>query len=288
MRNAWLVGVAVCAVACSRHSGGGGGGGGGGVDAANTVTPIAIKDLRMNPPASGTPIAFQNVVVTGVVASSKYGHVYVQDQGGGQYGGIQLFCNYGGKTPDCALTEAQVKALTVGTVVNVTGKYDPFKPSTPANAPTELEIGSVNITTTGQMATVVPLTVTADMLSKDAFMSSSAVPLFGELVHLTGGPYTVSNVMPTEFAATCTSMAGMMGNTFYGFEATSGSTTIAVGIDFYDTLSACLPQCGYPCTNEVTMGETYSTLTGIVEPASNQNGAVYLKISPVDDTQLAK
>jgi hypothetical protein len=289
MKKVLLIGIAVAAVACARKAGGGGGGGGGGgmADAPNMVTPISVHDLRMNPPATGTPIALRGVVVTAEVSSSKYGQVWVQDQGGGEYSGIHIFCNYGGKSPNCSMTKAQIDAFTPGMVVNIDGKYDPYKPSMPAGANTQLEISSPTITATGANSAPVAMDVTAATVAKDQFNSSSATPLMGELVHLTGGPYTVASTMAPEFAATCMDMAGMVHPNYYGFDLASGSTTIAVGTGFYNNLTYCIPtMCGFTCSNPVTT-QTFTSITGIVEPDANSTAnLVFMKISPVSDTQL--
>lgn len=111
MRNATLAMMILSVAACRGGSTHGGGGGGGSmVDAP--AAAVSIKSVRMTPPGRGAEVTFANVVVTAVVESSKYGHVYVQDQGGGEYSGIQLFCNYGGAHPDCSMTKAQIEALS--------------------------------------------------------------------------------------------------------------------------------------------------------------------------------
>jgi len=102
VRNLTLAMMCLGAIAGCRASGGGNNNG---PDAPNTGgdsgnTAMSVKDIRMNQPTNGAAITLQNVVVTAHVSSSKYGHIYVQDQGGGQYSGIQLFCNYGGTHPD--------------------------------------------------------------------------------------------------------------------------------------------------------------------------------------------
>jgi hypothetical protein len=281
-RSALAFGVgAVLAVGCARHQGGGNPT----VDSPPQITPIAIKALRQNPPVTGTPIAFKDVVVVGRVVSSKYGHLWVQDQGGGQYSGIQLFCNYGGSQPSCSMTKAQLEAFNVGQVVSVTGKYDPYTPKTPPGAETQLEVSDPMITASAQMMAPVAIDVTADVVAKDQFTASTASPYKGALVHVTGGPFMVSTITAMEFQAQCTSMTGMVGTTYYGFEVTGGQKTLAIGTNFYDSLTFCLQQCGYPCPNPV-MSQTFSAVTGVVENDTNTNGMQFLKVSPVSDDQL--
>ncbi len=78
-----------------------------------------------------------------------------------------------------------------------------------------------------------------------------------------------------------------MGTTYAGFEAMAGATTVAITLNFYNTLSYCTPICGRACNNPVTT-QSFATLKGIVEPDSNTNGSVYLGISPVQDSDLAQ
>jgi hypothetical protein len=247
---------------------------------------VSIASLRMNQPVNLTPVNLANVVVTARVTSKKSGNVWVQDAGGGMYSGIHLFCNYGGTTPSCTMTQAEIDALAVGQVVNVSGKFSTFTPTMPAGAP-QLEITSPTITAAGSTMTPVAIDVTAATLAKDQSMVAGADPYKGAYVRITPGPLPVSSITATEFATTCTSSTGTAGTTFSGFEATGGGKTLAVGLRFYSTLTYCIPACGYPCTNPVT-NQNFKTIAGIVEPATNKNGSAYLEISPVQDTDLAQ
>jgi hypothetical protein len=144
----------------------------------------------------------------------------------------------------------------------------------------------------GSMAPVA-IDASADAIAKAQLASPGADPYKGTYVHVTGSAkFTVSSVMPTEFMSTCTGMGtpGASGTTFSGFEATGGTQTLAVGLNFYNTLTYCLPCSAampYPCNKPVTANAMFSSVKGIVEPDYNKNGAVYLKISPVSDTDLA-
>jgi len=291
MRNSFV--LIVLLAACRSDSGTQNPGTG--PDSGTTSGPDApgamattIKAIRMNQPTNGAMVSLQNVVVTGHVTSKKYGHVWVQDAGGGQYSGIELYCNYGGTTPNCPMTQAQIDALTVGSVVNVTGSFKSFLLSTaPAGAQPNLEIDAPMITSTGQNMTPVAVSVDAATIAKAQLASPAADPYKGAYVTVTGA-FTASNVMATEFSASCTSAMGTAGTTFTGFEATGNSQTLAVGLTFYKTVTYCLPQCGYPCTNQVTANEAFTSVSGIVEPEYNTNGQVYLQISPTTDADLPK
>ena len=280
------------AMACGRSNSGGGGGGGGGVDAPAS-NAVSIQSIRMNQPTNGAMVTFANVVVTANVTSSKYGHVYVQDQGGGMYSGIQLFCNYGGKSPNCSMTRAQIDALTVGSVVNVTGTFSSFLSSTaPAGAQPVLEIDAPVITPTGQTMPPMPIDVDAATIAHDQQAAATADPYKGVYVHVAGTSFTASSVMAAEFSMSCTdqSMPAQMGSTFGGFEMTSGSSVLDVSLNFYKTVTYCLPCTGvampYPCAKPLTASEAFTAMSGIVEPNYNSNGMVYLAISPTSDADL--
>ncbi|MBV8760335.1 MAG: hypothetical protein JO257_23790 [Deltaproteobacteria bacterium] len=247
----------------------------------------SIKTIRMNQPTNGTAVTLKSVVVTGHVSSKKYGHVWVQDMGGGQYSGIQLFCNYGGTHPNCTMTQQQIDALAVGSVVDVSGMFSSFLLSTaPAGAQPNLEIDAPTITATGQTATPMAVDVDAATIAKAQLASAAADPYKGAYVHVTGGPFHVSTTTAAEFQAPCTGSNGSAGTTYNGFEAMSTSQTLAIGINFYNTLTYCLPSCGYPCTNPIT-NQTFTTVSGIVEPEYNgSNSQVYLQVSPPTDGDL--
>jgi hypothetical protein len=245
---------------------------------------MTIAELRMTPPANGTVVSLSGVVVVSRVTSTKYGHVWVQDPGGGQYSGIQLFCNYGGTSPDCALTKTTIDALAAGAIVDVSGKFNVYTPTSPANAPPQLEIDAPMIMGTGQTMPPVAMTVSASTLAKDQY-STSSDPYKGAYVEVaTGGPYHVTSTTAMEFQQSCTGPSGA-GTTYTGFETNNGTTTLAIGLAFYQTVTYCLPGC-YTCSNQVTTSQSWSKISGIVEPASNTNGSIYLQLSPTADSDL--
>lgn len=253
---------------------------------------VSIKSVRMNQPTNKSPVSFSNVVVTAHVTSSKYGHIWVQDQGGGMYSGVELFCNYAGTSPSCTMTKAQLDALAIGTVVNVTGMFNSFLLSTaPAGAQPNIEIDAPMITPTGATMAAVAVDVPAATVAKAQLAAAEAEPYKGAYVHVTGGPVAVSSKTAMEFASTCTdkSMPPMTGATFNGFEAGTGTGTLAVGLGFYSTVTYCLPCTGvampYPCANPIAT-QSFTSVSGIVEPEYNANGMVYLQLSPTSDSDL--
>jgi hypothetical protein len=288
-----IFGVIACRAA--GPSGGGGGGPGSGDDTVDSPPAggQTVKSIRMNQPTNGDMVTLQGVIVTARVTSKKYGKVWVQDAGGGEYSGIQVFCNYGGTTPSCTMTQAQIDGLAIGAIVDVTGKFDSFLLSTaPAGAMPNLEIDSPTITATGQMGTPTTIDVPAATIARDQLASPAAEPYKGAYVHVTGGSAMVSSTTPMEFATTCTdkSTPAQTGTTYDGFETSGGGQTLAIGLGFYKTVTYCLPCTGvampYPCANPVT-NQTFTSIAGIVEPEYNANGKVYLQLSPTVDADLA-
>ncbi|HSQ66756.1 MAG TPA: hypothetical protein VLM85_26235 [Polyangiaceae bacterium] len=210
------------------------------------------------------------------------GDVWVQDQGGGPYSGIHLSCAYGGTAPNCSLTQTQIDALTAGEVVNVTGIFTVYTPTIPSNAPSQIRLDAPAISPTGQTVAPVAMTVAASAVAK-AQLGAASDPYKGVYVNVSaGGPYTVSSTTATEFQTSC---PGDAGTTYNGFEAASGSTTLAIGLVFYDTVTYCMSGCGLPCPSPVTT-QAFTSVAGIVEPSSNKNGAIYLGISPTLDSDL--
>ena len=301
VRKAALAMMVFGAMACRAGGGGGGnGGGGGGGGGGGEGTPDApaaqsttVKQIRMNQPTNGAMVSLSNVVVTGHVSSKKYGHVWVQDQGGGEYSGIEVFCDYGGTKPSCAMTQAQIDALAIGTVVNVTGSFNSFLLSTaPTGAQPNFEIESPTITATGATMTPVAVDVAASTVAHDQLAASGADPYKGAYVHITGAStFSVTSTTPMEFSMSCTdkSMPPQTGTTYGGVELSAGATMLDVGLNFYNTVTYCLPCSGvampYACANPIT-NQTFTGLSGIVEPEYNSNGKVYLQISPTSDSDL--
>lgn len=258
-------------------------------DAAKGAPTIA--STRQAPPADGAAVALHHVVVVAHVTSKKAGQVWVQDQGGGPYSGILLSCNYGGTSPNCSMTQAQIDALAVGAVVDVSGAFASALPvGAPMGAQPSLRIDAPVITTTGQSSMPVAVSVTAATIDKTQLASVGARPYEGAYVQVNGASFPVSTVTATDLTAACTdkSLPPQTGTTYTGFEVTNAGATIAVGLGFYNTVTYCLP-CGgvalpYPCSNPVIVGEMFTSLRGIVEPAYNANGQVYLQVSPITDT----
>jgi hypothetical protein len=191
------------------------------------------------------------------------------------------------------MKKADIDALQIGSVVDATGSFNSFLLNTaPAGAQPSMEIEKVQITATGATMAPVAISVDAAVVAKDQLGAPGSLPYHGAYVKVNGSSFPVASITAMEFASTCTdkSMPAQTGTTYSGFDATAGSATLSIGLSFYNTTDYCLPCAGvampYPCTNAVTATETFTSVSGVVEPEYNKNGQVYLQISPTTDADL--
>jgi hypothetical protein len=295
------------------HPGNGGSGGSGG---SGGPAPTTVRALRMMSPPDGTKVAFQNVVVVGRVASQKYAHLWVQDAGGGPQSGIHLFCNYGGSKPNCMGSEMNFEQFTAGQVVSVTGAVSRYLArGAPASA-TQLEIDAPVITPAGRTMMPVATSVQASVVAKDQVMADAYKGMYVEL----SGSFRVAEIKASEFERECTptststpidastsDASGRDAGTrdaasptdaaaaaveHLGFELDMGGARIAIGLNFYESLTYCLaescPGVTHQCTNAIT-NQTFSRVQGVVEPDFNSDtGEAFLKVSPVTDSDLSR
>ncbi|MGE5185148.1 MAG: hypothetical protein ACM31C_23930, partial [Acidobacteriota bacterium] len=147
------------------------------------------------------------------------------------------------------------------------------------------------ITATGQTMTPVAVTVDAATIAHDQLAAPAADPYKGAYVKVTGTSFSVTSTTPMEYTSSCSdkSMPPQTGTTYGGVELTSGGSMLDVGLNFYNTVTYCLPCTGvampYACSNPITT-QTFTSLSGIVEPEYNSNGKVYLQVSPTSDSDL--
>jgi hypothetical protein len=266
-------------------------------DGGGTATKTTIANMRQNNPINDTLVEMDNVVVVTQVTSSKSGRFYLQDQGGGQYSGIEVYCSFTSTSTPCGMKRADVEALTPGEVVNVVGKFSPDSYMLPIGGIPILEVIQPVVTATGNTVAPVAVDVTATDVAAGNCSTAGCIdatnPYLGSYVKLSG--VTAANEAATEFAATCSGSDGGTANTYYGFEATSGSTTVDIGLGFYSTLYPKSPAVQAPfiagCYNEdyttpLTAGETWSSVSGIFDPYHSTSTA-YLEISPTTPADFA-
>src|SRR5262249_22202562 len=75
-----------------------------------------VKSITMALPADGSIVALKDVVVVGNELRASGAQVYVQDQGGGTYSGLLIFCN----TTTC---KPSLAGLQPGDVIDVQGTF---------------------------------------------------------------------------------------------------------------------------------------------------------------------
>src|SRR5262249_34214855 len=153
-------------------------------------------------------------------------------------------------------------AFTRGQVVSLTGKVSHFLLNGALATTTQLELAAPTITpgsgTMEPVATEVPVA----MLDKTSGLANDS--LKGSYIKVTGGPFTVSSIMPTEFQASCAVAGGDggMSTQYRGWELTSGSSTIAIATTFYDTFHWYVPNTCFspPSGGTAVSNQTFNTL----------------------------
>jgi hypothetical protein len=253
-----------------------------------------IKQLVTTPPAFKSDIAIKGVVITAKKASStRVAEFWVQDAGGGLGSGIHIYCNTGAQSNACPSQIADIDALKIGDVVDISGKFDNNNFS---GHPDDYEIIAPVITK--QNKTMAPMAVTVDAakVAVDQFASADFKGGLQNTLVKVQGPITISNLMAAEYGTTnCGGDAASATAYIYGFEAMVGSTTIAVGMK-YPTFSSCMPDCDVcggnsqckSCTQDhhVQPAQTFSSITGIAY-GDKQVGTSFIEIRPTSDTDLA-
>jgi hypothetical protein len=268
-----LLALGVLGTACGHHPGPADGG---------NVTVSSVNGLLLNPPADGTDIAINGAVVVAQSASSTDGKVYIQDAGGGPQSVIRAQCTYGGTKPNCVGSKQLTELHTRGEVVNVTGKVLHIHTGAPPDV-SMIVIDQADVVGTSSSLQAVATPVQAAEVAKDQIASLYR----GTYVQITDGPFQVTNITPYEFHKQCT---GSTMTHYRGFEvASSGGTTLAVGLTFDKSLTFCLPDpCSTAaCTNVIDGG--YSQVLGIVE--ADYDGMptqAFLKVMPTDDLDLPR
>jgi len=201
---------------------------------------------------------------------------------GGQYSGIELFCSYSGAAPACTMTKAQIDALTVGSVVGVTGTFSSFLLSTaPAGAQPNLEIDAPVITATGQTMAPVAVDVPAATIAKAPARRRGGGAIQGCVRHVTGGALAVSSAMAAEFATTCSDKSApvQMGNHVLRLRAhrrwsdPRGRARLLQQRDVLPAVHGC--RDAVACDKPVA-AQSFSSVSGIVEPEYSKTGSVYL------------
>jgi hypothetical protein len=218
----------------------------------------------MAQPASGAALIVERAVLVGTSGNRKT--LYVQDEGGGAYSGIAVFCNFSSTRNPCPITETEIKTFKRGDVLTVMGTFDVFTPPAPPGAAPQLEIKPTSIIKLGTAAPVAVAAAAAD-LAKDATGASNE-QWRGVYLHMVGGgPFAVSNLEPPELmnsnppAPMCAN-----GPRYGGFEVTAGSAHLLIATSFYRSIKlANDPACAFAGDCLVTDSTTFSALGGVYD-----------------------
>jgi hypothetical protein len=250
------------------------------------VTPMTVTALRASPPGGSPLVYLKGVVVVTRVALSTTGEMWVQDPGGGLGSGILVYCDYAGTVMPCTNYDRTAwKQFRRGQVVDVLGVFHKHTPTGAAAAALQLRIESPVVTI--GTATMDP--VATPVSASDVEMSQLAFDRAKGSYVSVPGPMTISGLMPVEFLTTCPGAAtGSPADHVVGFEAKTGPSTLAIGLNLYETVSYCIKDtcASAACTNPIS-SQTFSRVLGIAEPHVPTAGAApFLRFSPTVDADL--
>jgi hypothetical protein len=250
------------------------------------VAPTTISALRTSPPAGSPLIYLKGVVVVTRVALSTAGEMWVQDPGGGLGTGILVFCDYAGTVQPCTTYDrTSWKQFRRGQVVDVLGVFHKHTPTGAPASALQLRIESPVVTIGAATLDPVATPVSAGNVEMSQLAFDAAK---GSYVSVPG-PMTIAGLMPAEFLTTCPgAAAGSAADHVVGFEARTGPSTLAIGLNLYETVSYCVKDtcASAACTNPVST-QTFSRVLGIAEPHVATTGAApFLRFSPTVDADL--
>lgn len=240
MRKLSLLALVLGLVAC-RDSGGGDDGPS--PDASTTGGEVTIQEVQNDSMVAGTKVTLKGVIVTAIDNfGSRKGDIWVQEPGGGEYSGVQVY----GAPLD------QVAALVVGDVIDITGAQKAefaLSSDTSGNTLTELEPvdgGTMVVTKVSSGTPPAPAVVDALAIGQlTDFMARHA-----EWEKWEGVPVTLNNIAATSAQECITSMGDCTDTTYNRFDAT-GDIQVQSGL-------AAMPE------PKVARGDCFASITGIV------------------------
>ena len=267
-----LVASALAFSACGGTGSGDGGTDGGPTgDGGNTLPGqlFAIKDLRGTPPATGTDVQLQSVVVSGVQLNLQYqkAELYVVDPSNGA--GIFVYAS------SCAGLVVPPD-LASGDIVNVDGVFSPY------NGQAEIAC-TRTITTKLQVIRIskgpVPTPTTANF--SDVAQTSTNAALEGSYVKVTWA-MVVTSLTPANDQNT--KYDGGSGIPYYGFEIAPAGTAVGSGIIVDTKFYKSLPQGYTP-----NMGDAFPAIAGVydIRKQAGGNGTFHV-IMPTSAADINK
>ena len=221
-------------------------------------------------------------IVTAVHGDSEW---YVQDQAGGKWSGIDVFCNKSAKKNPCPMS---VTTPNPGDVLQITGVISPYK------GKDELDPAAQTTMSTGGTLPA-PMAVT----TANAAEASTNPELRGMLVTVTPSatPWTVDDVMPAALINTTACPTSTDGGCvmclppqYSGFEVTDGTTKIYVYNYFYGTSHlTSSPECLTSATTNVpvTTATQFTALGGILDVDPYAPTANTVVLAPATDSEYA-
>ena len=175
----------------------------------------------------------------------------MQDPGGGEFSGIQIFCV---PATDAACISA-VASKPAGTLLNISGPYIAFTINvggTPVLSP-EIAARDGNspvVTVPGGTTAAVAAVVPASQVSTDFDVKSADFQRFHQVLVKVNGPATVATVSASSF------------------DATVGAKTIFTDIAGFFGVTWCgAAGCG---ANEIHLNDVFSSMTGVIRIASQK------------------
>src|SRR5688572_26283237 len=146
-------------------------------------TPVTVQQVQDSAMPEGTPVMLTDVVITAI---DRYGDrkydVFVQQPGGGEYSGIQVF----------GLTEDQVLGLSVRDIVTVSGLKEEFALTSDTSGRTMTEIVGTLELPLSIVASGGQGTITTALLDAAAIAALSQAEQDQELARWEGTPVELS------------------------------------------------------------------------------------------------
>lgn len=253
---------------------------------SDATTLTSIKALRMGQVADGTRVSLRGVVVTYHETRSGVGTLVIQDQDGGPFSAMLLFCTFAGV--DCNLTPSKVDNMPIGRVIDVDGVIQIVQPPGTPTPPKEVHVFRTQVTETAMTRTITPTPVTAAMVAWDAFPASMTAGLMWQRVEVTG-PLTVSENHPPRLQGTCAGLddAGVQQPAWRGVIGRSpDNKEIAVGLR--PSFSTCIFQCDQRCAHDATSGDMVNFVRGNLDAFYKDGVPAGLILVPYNDADIGK
>jgi hypothetical protein len=244
-------------------------------DTVVTIAPVdeidmprtrSIRALHAQQPSDGQTVTVEQAVVVGYNSvSSTRGSLFLQDQGGGRWSGLQLFCT-------AAACNDVAKVLAPGDLINVTGKYLLYQGNTPE---IDAAVAPVKTGSTRPVATTPP----PGALDMSLPAYAAEFQPYNQAYVRIAGPISVANLTPEDLTLSCGPAALPR---FEGFQVSDGAHEYLVADLFAPTYTYCVEGGCDPCTNAVGLGDRWSRVSGIARIGR----ASRIQLAPTADSDV--